>query len=495
MKLRIGLFSLVITLFIVGTHKYLVGQSDSSDRRSNSSGFNVAQQLQIERRVDETVREYGVVQSSRVIRIRSEVKGEATILHLVPDGSRVKKGDLLIRLDNSMLRDESFQQKQALAGVQASYVQAKSTFAALKQQEPSLSAAVELAVKVAKLAQSKYLAKGGEYELQKRSTEQAIALAEQRLYLFQKILIQIEKKKENDSAQQKELLQAQISVAESRAALATAQANNRFLSEFTRPYQVAVLDLAIKQATSALTQTKSEHKSALEKSKANLQVQSAALELERYRLEQIDRQIEKCTIRAPRDGVVIYDSSTGRRTTTTSAMQEGATVRERQPLLRMPDFSQLELRVTVHETSINRVKIGQPVTIRLDAVPNRTFQGTVKLLNAKPEPASWLSSEVKEYAVLVTIEKPSADMKIGMTAEAEIDVSQKVRIRPSASSGNRRFDLFKYDKNGDGKLSKKEVPEQLKSFFDRIDSNSDGLLDKAEIESVRNRRLRSSQKK
>lgn len=424
MKLRIGLFSLVITLFMVGTHEYLVGQSDSSDRRSKASGFSVAQRLQIERRVDETVREYGVVQSSRVIKIISEVKGESTIIYIVPDGSRVKKRDLLIRLDDSKLRDDSLQQKLALAGVQASFVQAESTFAALKQQEPSSSAVAELAVKVTELAQARYLAKGGEYELQKRSSVQAIALAEQRLIFSQKLVKHIEQEKEGGSAQQKELMQAQLAVAESRAALETAQAKKRLLTEFTRPYQVAVLDLAIKQATSSLTQTKSENKAALEKSDANLQVQRAALESERYRLEQIHRQIEKCTILAPQDGVVIYDSITGRRTASTSVIEEGATVRERQPLLRMPDFSRLELRVMVHETSINRVKIGQPVIIRLDAVPNRTFHGTVKLLNTNPEPTSWLSPTVKEYAVLVSIYKPTSDMKIGMTAEAEIDVSR-----------------------------------------------------------------------
>ena len=37
------------------------------------------------------------------------------------------------------------------------------------------------------------------------------------------------------------------------------------------------------------------------------------------------------------------------------------------------------------------------------------------------------------------------------------------------------------DKNGDGKISKEEAPDQLKERFDRIDSNGDGQLDEAEL--------------
>jgi collagen type III alpha len=44
------------------------------------------------------------------------------------------------------------------------------------------------------------------------------------------------------------------------------------------------------------------------------------------------------------------------------------------------------------------------------------------------------------------------------------------------------------DKNGDGKISKDEAPEFMQNFFDRIDTNGDGMLDKAEMEAMRQRR-------
>ena len=44
-----------------------------------------------------------------------------------------------------------------------------------------------------------------------------------------------------------------------------------------------------------------------------------------------------------------------------------------------------------------------------------------------------------------------------------------------------------YDKDGDGKVSKDEAPERMRSFFDRMDPNSDGFIDAKEIEDMTKR--------
>ena len=40
------------------------------------------------------------------------------------------------------------------------------------------------------------------------------------------------------------------------------------------------------------------------------------------------------------------------------------------------------------------------------------------------------------------------------------------------------------DKDDDGKLSKEEVPERMQQRFDQIDGNSDGFIDKAEMDQL-----------
>ena len=47
---------------------------------------------------------------------------------------------------------------------------------------------------------------------------------------------------------------------------------------------------------------------------------------------------------------------------------------------------------------------------------------------------------------------------------------------------------MQHDKDGDGKVSRSEAPERMKSFFDRIDTNGDGMIDAAENKAMANRR-------
>ncbi len=54
----------------------------------------------------------------------------------------------------------------------------------------------------------------------------------------------------------------------------------------------------------------------------------------------------------------------------------------------------------------------------------------------------------------------------------------------SAGSGGMMDRIMSQDKNQDGKLSKDEVDERMLPMFDRLDANSDGSIDKSEIEAA-----------
>jgi len=55
----------------------------------------------------------------------------------------------------------------------------------------------------------------------------------------------------------------------------------------------------------------------------------------------------------------------------------------------------------------------------------------------------------------------------------------------SGGRGRGNFDVMKLDKNGDGKVTKDEAPEQMKAIFDHMDLNKDGGIDAAEVKKLR----------
>ena len=63
---------------------------------------------------------------------------------------------------------------------------------------------------------------------------------------------------------------------------------------------------------------------------------------------------------------------------------EGAPVRERMQLFTLPDQSKLEVEVLLHETIIQRVRIGMAVAIRLEALPDLRLSGVISSLSPVP---------------------------------------------------------------------------------------------------------------
>lgn len=53
--------------------------------------------------------------------------------------------------------------------------------------------------------------------------------------------------------------------------------------------------------------------------------------------------------------------------------------------------------------------------------------------------------------------------------------------------------LQQFDKNGDGKLQKDELPRLLQDRFEELDTNKDGALDQSELKEIMPRLIRRMQ--
>ena len=109
-------------------------------------------------------------------------------------------------------------------------------------------------------------------------------------------------------------------------------------------------------------------------------------------------------------------------------IEEGATVRERQAVINLPDLDQMKVDARIHESRISRISVGQPVEIFIDAVTNVTFHGVLEAVSSVPVPGNWPNTDLKEYEASIRITDSKAlvrKLKPGMTAEVRIIVDDR----------------------------------------------------------------------
>src|SRR5690606_26256815 len=126
----------------------------------------------------------------------------------------------------------------------------------------------------------------------------------------------------------------------------------------------------------------------------------------------------------PTSGLVVYATSgQGSWRGNDEPLQEGQMVRERQELIHLPKDSSFKATVQVHESSLSKIKPGLPVTITVDALPGKTYHGTVSKIAPLPDAQSvWLNPDLKVYSTEVLIDENSEGLRTGMSCQANIIV-------------------------------------------------------------------------
>lgn len=147
--------------------------------------------------------------------------------------------------------------------------------------------------------------------------------------------------------------------------------------------------------------------------------------LERVKLADVNEQIELATIKAQRPGLVVYGASDQNsrrfRGNSEEAIQEGATVRERQSILTIPDMREMAVKVNIHESAVQRVAVGQSVRVSVDAFPDEQLTGVVTKVAVVADSAnSFMNPDLKVYPTTIKIDGTHEWLRPGMSAEIDI---------------------------------------------------------------------------
>ena len=194
-----------------------------------------------------------------------------------------------------------------------------------------------------------------------------------------------------------DLTQAEANLAVAKAQFDNAVAQLKRSETLYQTQSIAQTDYDAAKLTYATAQ------SAVVNAEANLQTAKDAME---------DTQL-----RAPGAGTVLeLDAVLGTVISSPTRDVGGGTV-----ILKMANLDTVQVEALVDETDVGKVQAGIPVTITVDAYPNRQFDGSV----LKIEPQAQVNQNVTMFPVLVNILNPGHLLKPGMNTEVEIHIGQR----------------------------------------------------------------------
>ena len=162
--------------------------------------------------------------------------------------------------------------------------------------------------------------------------------------------------------------------------------------------------------------------SKLAQARAKLNSAKGQYEVQLRQRKDLQEQLDKCTLCAKKSGLVVYgggrdDYYFGNQ----EPIREGASVRERQSIITIPDMTKMSVNVKIHESYIKKIKKGQKARITVDAFPDQPLTGEISKVGVLPDSQNrWMNPDLKVYLTTITIDGTHDWVKPGMSAKVEI---------------------------------------------------------------------------
>ncbi len=331
------------------------------------------------------------------------------------EGTRVKKGELLVKLDDPELQAqleaakaniETSKQQQKQGEVQLNVVNSQ-----IKQANSSFAQSVESSQATIQQAQTSL-------DIAKAQYSQAQELLNQANYELEMA--------ESDLSRYTNLIKTG-SISKQTHDQAKTRYNTTKSTQLSRTTGLNVSQSQITEAQALLSQAiSSKYNPTINKEQINLlysQIEQAKSQIEaaksnvnqaQAQKRQIEAQISYFNIKSPINGIIIDRTS-----------EPGEIVNTGKIILTLLDYNTVYLRGYIPEGKVGLIHVGQPANVYLDSAPKKPIKGCVAEIDAEasftPENIYFREDRVKQvFGIKINITNPQGLAKPGMPADGEI---------------------------------------------------------------------------
>lgn len=370
------------------------------------------------------ITERGTLKALRNLVISSEIGGDrAKIVRIVPEGSYVKVGQVLVEFDKTPFLDDIERYKAEVEHAKAQVIQAEED---LKAERARIEESVKRAQDAIVLAELdlKDLENGSgplRVERAKHDVEKRRSDYER----FEREYNEFKELVKEGYVSQAEVDGIGSKRDESKKAYEFAQAEYDNLVKFSFPISLESAKAKVrgaKESYAKLQETAQYMASSKQAaiSQAHINLGSAQLRLDISR-----SQLRSSRIVSSVEGFVIYIEQYFSGASTKRKVEIGDAVFPTQPFMQIPDVSQMVVDARIREVDVYKVKSGQGALIRVDAYPDLTINGEVALIGTLAEAAGNEAIGGKYFNIQVLTKQSDPRLRPGMTARVEILVDEE----------------------------------------------------------------------
>lgn len=188
-------------------------------------------------------------------------------------------------------------------------------------------------------------------------------------------------------------------------------------SKFEPPTTIRQAEIALDKSRRVLEQKERSYIRKVAQSKADIQNQTYQVKKMERRVSDIQEILAGFSVTAPSPGMILY-----KRDWNGTKRKAGSMINPFDRVIAtLPDLTTLMSKTYVSEIDINKVKAGQKVSIKIDALPDKEINGTVSFVASIGEKLQ--NSNDKVFEVQIRLNEIDPVLRPSMTTGNKISVS------------------------------------------------------------------------
>jgi len=416
---------LIITAVVLATAGVLGltmrGGEDDAQRSASDSAVARRGDFEI------TVPTNGELTAMEQIEIRNRLDQRAVITEIVDEGTWVKPGDVLLRMNDDELRNKVKDAVDEVNVAEADAVAAESDLQITQKERESEIAKTTLDRQTAELALKGW--EEGTDKSMRLELKLAVETAEKNMSRLSDRFAESGKLLEKKFISLDEFKQDEIAMIEARAELEKAKLEFEVYEKYKSLEERSKLQSELEQADGEQERTVQRFDAKVRQAESELASKRYQLESKRDRLKQYEQQLSYCTVTSPREGLVVYYSSLQSggmgRGGDEGAPTVGTELPPNRTVIVLPNTSKMIAAVKVSEALSGNIKPGQKATVTSDAQPDLSLPGEVLTVGVLAESGGWRDPNRRDYTVRILLDGGNQHgLKPSMRCKADIFVER-----------------------------------------------------------------------